>query len=907
MNALLKKEIRLLLPAWVAALLLTLSPLYIFDVPYFQSDPDEVLRFLPFLFLAGTTILAISSFGREFSLGTFSLLLAQPNLRKKIWLAKVAVLAVAVISVLIAYFAICELQIQIWTFYPGIIQGHLSDDQISGALIALITLAGGLWSTLLIRQTVAAFWITLAAPYLIFLVLGGWADCSVKVVGSALVIYSLIGLWWSWRLFSRAQDAQWTGGNVSLSVWPFSRTQSRSSSGGQRRHPIAALIQKEFQLHHVTLFGMVGLFVLNLGVITVQKIGYNSLPQYTRDVLECFGALWFVVPLVVGGTSIAEERKLGMMDGQLCLPVSSRIQFTVKFFFALIVGGLFAAILFWAAGKIGLVVGVKNNFFENGGRIWRVTASVSIIFLIIAAISFYASTLTRNILQAMGVAILTTLGCIPFFSFVNHKAAIFGITLWHSILPSVVAIPTITAALMWLAWLNFKTTQEDRRLWRRNIFGIASALVLIVAGSAAIYNRAWEIFETAEPPHGSAKFPLANPPKLQNETYNGNLLVRLPDGRVWFDSLSSPFPFGNQHNLYQPSRWKMLWSILFPSLPKNTGPQQFIAGSNWVSVTALHIDQWDVRGRAHSKPIEAVGYLDTVGIKTDGTLWISSEAKPVVWTGDRMVRFGNETNWQQVVGSHWGGDGGLLLLKNDGTLWRWGRIGQYFGFYAEDFWTNGIWPTVRNTELYQTGNNSDRKEICSFQDDLELDFDLIRKSDGTVWAVDDNLRRETNLDQVSFQTLSFMENQPEAAYVRPDGTLWFGLKSLLSEEQYQQNHGNMDSGFVRAGTETNWTAVALTQHGMVALKSDGSLWQLNSFAPWWYQNQFHHPKFPLKRLGIHDDWVAIVSNQGGVVALAADGSLWFWPDHELYEDEYSTLLKLPKQPEFLGNIFGKAD
>jgi hypothetical protein len=30
-----------------------------------------------------------------------------------------------------------------------------------------------------------------------------------------------------------------------------------------------------------------------------------------------------------------------------------------------------------------------------------------------------------------------------------------------------------------------------------------------------------------------------------------------------------------------------------------------------------------------------------------------------------------------------------------------------------------------------------------------------------------------------------------------------------------------------------------------------------------------------------------------------------WPDHEQYE-RY-TLLKLPKQPEFLGNVFGKAD
>jgi hypothetical protein len=59
-------------------------------------------------------------------------------------------------------------------------------------------------------------------------------------------------------------------------------------------------------------------------------------------------------------------------------------------------------------------------------------------------------------------------------------------------------------------------------------------------------------------------------------------------------------------------------------------------------------------------------------------------------------------------------------------------------------------------------------------------------------------------------------------------------------------------------------------------------------------------------MGIHNDWVAIVGTGNGVVSLAADGSLWFWPDREAYE--YSPmLLKLPKQPQFLGNVFGKSD
>jgi hypothetical protein len=87
---------------------------------------------------------------------------------------------------------------------------------------------------------------------------------------------------------------------------------------------------------------------------------------------------------------------------------------------------------------------------------------------------------------------------------------------------------------------------------------------------------------------------------------------------------------------------------------------------------------------------------------------------------------------------------------------------------------------------------------------------------------------------------------------------------------------------------------------MFALKSDGTLWEWNP----------HYPFGPFTarptRMGIHNDWVAIVGTGNGVVSLAADGSLWFWPDRRMYEWS-QLLLKLPKQPQFLGNVFGKSD
>ena len=80
-----------------------------------------------------------------------------------------------------------------------------------------------------------------------------------------------------------------------------------------------------------------------------------------------------------------------------------------------------------------------------------------------------------------------------------------------------------------------------------------------------------------------------------------------------------------------------------------------------------------------------VGYLDTVGVKTDGTLWISEASNTGAWTGDKMNRFGNETNWQQIVRARHD----VLLLKNDGTLWWWGWGTNRFDWNT---WQTN-WPT----------------------------------------------------------------------------------------------------------------------------------------------------------------------------------------------------------------------
>jgi hypothetical protein len=888
MNPLVKKEIRLLLPSWIVAMLLALV----------QAIARPYDFYVASLLFFGLTIMALTTFGRETSLNTFSLLLAQPAERLRIWQTKLSVLAVAFLTVFAVWLAAFGIAFIINSNYVDASAEASSYNLfITICLIATATFTGGLWTTLLLRQIAGAFWLTLLVPAVlsgfsaVFLTQSQSNSTVIAVLCVVFAIYSVGGFLFARWLFFRAQDVGWSGGVISLPEWKFFEARSESAVSLRNRKPIFALFKKEFQLQQVSLMGAAGLLVLHIGVIVLRKYHHFAIDSAGEVLTVIFWTLWLVLPVVIGAMAVAEERRLGVMECQLCLPVSRRIQFAIKGFFTLLLGTFLGGVMPMLLENIAVGFGAHNPMFTPEvytGKFGVLLFQLGIVAFAgwLALVSFFASTLAKSFLQAVGLGIATFIGCmllIPVFT--NNRMIFFDSISVHSFLPIVIAIPTLIVTLLWLAYLNFKNFRDGWPLWRRNLLGLIGAFVFIVLTTTALYNRAWEFFEPAEPPHGPAIFSLANPPKLNNE--HGDLLVQLPDGRVWFNNLSWDFLGG------QPSRWKELWRELVSPLPGSAGPQQFVAGSNWVSATARHIVFYQHYEEAGNKPENhVVGYLDMVGVQADGTLWISDGKTNGIWIGDKMNRFGDGTNWQQVVRSH----AGVLLLKNDGTLWRRGT--NHFDW--NNWQTN--WPSLRTCPLQRIGTDSDWKEIRGYWNTL------VRKSDGSVWSANvkdeywqDKFHRETNLDQVSFQTLS-LTGDGDMAYVRPDGTLWMS-------GDYQQNGTNVYSGFfVRVGTETNWTAVALTWNKMVALKSDGSLWQ------WAFNRQWNsiNPEYlfrliqkPPMRVGIHNDWVALANTWEDTIALAADGSLWLWPDRGLYEQ--LTLLKLPKQPEFLGNVFGKAE
>jgi len=804
---------------------------------------------------------------------------------------KLSVLAAAFLSVLF-----------IWLVAFGIAffhsPGNASDHEesynllISIGLIAAATFTGGLWTTLLLRQLAAAFWLTLLVPTVLSAIAGVFlADSqSVSLVVAVLSIvigsYSIAGFLFARWLFFRAQDVGWSGGVIAMPEWTFLSARAGAAGDVRSRKPVFALMKKELLLQQGVLTGAFGLLVLHAGVI-----GWRIFHTFPKDsvgeaLTSIVWVLWVIPPALMGSIAMAEERKLGVMEGQLCLPVSRRRQFLVKLGMTLGLGIMLGGVVPVLLESTGLALGSRSPAFMadihhpvDKDRLCLILYAAMVFSAWVTLVYFFASSLTKNFLQAVGTALVTFIGlamCIPLFT--NEHMMFYDSIAPHSILPLVVAVPTLIVILVWLAYLNFKNFRDGWPLWRRNLLGALGAVLFIGLGSATIYHRAWEVFEPAEPAHGPARLSLANPPELRNEAYD-NLVVHLPDGRVWFDFLSN--------HVARSLALRDLWSLVNP-LPRSAGPQRFLSGSNWLEATARHVDeQVDTGERGSRTTAHITGYAESAGIQQDGTLWASEMSAPNTWTADHPTRFGQATNWQQVVRGF--DPTSVLLLKKDGTLWRWGT--NHFNLAG---WPQN-WPGLRSFEPYQIGTDSDWSGI------YWLHGFLARKTDGSAWHVrpdkdgKERLAHDPIYEPIVSQKFSGDGFGDWLAYVRHDGTLW-----LSGQLQDYKREPLLET--LQSGRDTNWVSVARNWHYMAAIKSDGTLWQWTR-----HDNHSRAEDFtaPPLRLGIHHDWVAVTSVENGMVSLAADGSLWFWPDPRDY-DYSQILVRLPKQPQFIGNVFNGA-
>ncbi|MBI3849417.1 MAG: ABC transporter permease subunit [Verrucomicrobia bacterium] len=916
MNALVRKEIKLLLPSFSIAVLLALS-LWLAPSNSALVSPLSVFEAVfPFLLCpAVVVIMALDSFGREMSSGTFANLLAQPVSRSRLWWTKTMALAGALVLVL----GVWWLSFLGWRSHAALnaAKPDLGDLAMTTGLILLTAFSGGLWTVLLFRTVAAAFWFTLLVPAGLTVATRYFTEKffaganPTYAITAVLTVYSIAGFLWARRMFLRAQDVQWTGGDIAMPAWLKLPRMFVAAKATQSRGPRLALLKKEIQLHQ-SQFVIAGILAfLHLGMVAARKAagGFKDSPMM-EFLTGQFWVLWVVMPLLIGCAAVAEERKLGTFESQLCLSSRRRTQFAIKFLVVLMLSCGFGVIvpLLFEGGRIVPDIQSKFSNFAlasngqvlHGNLLWAVLSFIDsllpllpqlAIVIGVTTISFFASTLARNTLQALAP---TALGIVVASVLVingSDPEAIVDALLWRGWLAYLIGIPTLTVALAWLMYGNFKQVLVGWKVWRRNGIVLLASLVAVVTLASATYHRVWELVSPIEPPHGVARLTPSPGVTLRCEgVWNGgrDFLVRLSDGRIWTDR----FEFKD------PSLGALLLGEgrSFTLLPGG----RFFDGTNWSSFAICN--GWEA-----------------VGVKSDGSLWVSKQpTNPVMLEQSALhtaspaglVRFGADNNWKSAARE---ADTSATLLKEDGTLWRLG--------------TNRLswkkpWPGLRTFKPQRLGADSDWAEIFSNGDQT-----YFRKTNGESWRFASragSVKNAIQLDEeiwlyrvADFEL--FSSRGDVSAYsrrganfmvgVREDGT--FRVTGAWQPSPNKATWTMAEQNF-QLGKETDWIALAGDGESVVTLKNDGSLWK------WTFSDDpiTYPDAASCARLGTHSDWIAVnATMMGELVSLAADGSLWSWqfesmgrrsPSFTSPVGELRPLLGVSRKPQTLANIFDDA-
>ncbi len=448
------KELRELWPAFAATLLLI-------HVPYLCWGRDA----LDFGYIAlglGSVIMAGSAFGIEFQRRTMPLLLSQPVSRATLWTEKLGVLGLCL--------AVSSLTLGL-RFY-------LLDRWNQGAaglyLVPLCAFCGAPYLTLLVRHGIAGSVFAIAVPGL--LIAGASyvtdhtnlteyqvEDLITYMLWSYCALFYLLG----YQKFKALEVTDGPATELHLPVriarlWPRRERSDTFSARGQ----FLNLLAKELRLQQTSLL-IAALFVL---VAIAGGLLHWSRPESTQVadwvVAADFMIFVFLLPLLVGGLALAEERGWGISDWHLTLPPSSRRQWAAKSSVALTMSFLLGVVLPAAMMLVGHEIlssgGPKEDFPPPYAAFLIV-----VVQLLVTSLAVYAGSFSTSTLKAMLLALAMALGGLLVIKVAFYYAQAFNlvggstyglvpVADWKAWCLVGVELLVVLGLTQWFAYRNFR-------------------------------------------------------------------------------------------------------------------------------------------------------------------------------------------------------------------------------------------------------------------------------------------------------------------------------------------------------------------------------------------------------------------------------------------------------------------
>lgn len=297
-------------------------------------------------------------------------------------------------------------------------------------------------------------------------------------------------------------------------------------------------------------------------------------------------------------------------------------------------------------------------------------------------------------------------------------------------------------------------------------------------------------------------------------------------------------------------------------------------------------------GNYRSNPIQATGggtnwrslasvSLANHGIKTDGTLWAEGFNAPNGMMGTNgvggsafvFVQVGTDNTWFRTAQFSYG-RAATGAIKNDGTLWMWGR--------NDGTCTVGDGTTTnRSSPVQVSGGGTNWKQLATggyFAGGL--------KTDGTIWmwgggnapggTLGDGLNITTNspTKTIGDNWKQLTTGKFHTAAVKNDGTLW-GWGSGSGGRLGTDNTVDRSSPVQISGT--NWKQVSASVDHSLAIKTDGTLWTWGTNSRGQLgDNTTTNKSSPIQTITGGTNWKLAYAAAYFTVANKTDGTLWVW-------------------------------
>lgn len=842
MNALIRKEIRLMLWPFLAAVLLAVVPGWMAAIRSAQvwegrGGHQVIFEVYVICFTLGVVVLSLTTFGQEFSLRTFTFTLAQPIERKTIWRIKTAILAGAIL-LMVASLAISLQLLRI--SQPTLL---LSPEKSVWSVVTVTSwiavATGGLWTSLLFRNFFVALSLSVLIPGELLVlfskqIFGVNASYSTTFVAVLLGSYSIAGFILARWQFLRAQDVMWGGGEISISRRRFKRWAILGSF--MRTNPFFALLRKELQMQQVAFVVAAILLVCHLASFPIRALVPNQSDESLFIVaLNFICVIWVALPLLIGSAAVADERRLGTFEAFLTQPVSRRTQIIVKLVVVLLLSIIFGALVPYGLEHLAQALGAKTTLMPND------LTEVVIVSVCLAIIAFFSSCIARSSLDAFCISILVIwpiLGVIAVFHFPNglHSVPAYGI------LSPYILIACMVPTVVWLAWKNFQRIQVRWTAVAGTWLVLALSMLTAWGAASFVWYRGWESFMSLEPKHAKRVMHLGDSVKVVPVKHGA--FVLLPDGRIW----SAEYEF---------------------NVCRDDRGEEYVRG---VSLQDTHF--------LPGKWLDLAGGVDPCAIGADGTLWLlkphpsrTNAYQYAMEKAESPQQIGHGSDWASISGAHHF----TLGLKRDGSLWAW-------GFDSFPHIPKNIWPGTHWQKIFAT------EPLC---------FGI--QSDGTTWqwpALDEKVPpADQKLQPTSFvgsNWTSFSSGVPFHFATRDDHTLWSSPGRWHDDPNINWNifgqPVDRNQGLHQVGQDHDWFSLT-SLYPLCALKTDGS---------WWVHDGGHlgRPERGNLRVSRYSDWVAIDSDIV-MIGVAADGTVSSW----MSLDNYPYYTGPSRAPTWSTNIF----